>query len=90
MKLSDRFSVPPQVLDRSVRDEHVILDLESGTYYGLGGVGAGMWQLIGDGKTLGEICDALLKQYDVSREQLEGDLLKLAQELAERGLIVPR
>lgn len=87
MKLSDRVSVPAQVMDRSVGDETVILDLESGTYYGLDPVGARMWELLAEGKTLGEVCDALLEEYDVERQRLEEDILNLAGELAEKGLI---
>jgi hypothetical protein len=86
-KLSDRVSVPAQVMDRSVGDETVILDLESGTYYGLDPVGARMWQLLGEGKSLGEVCEIMLEEYDVARERLEEDLLKLAEELANNGLV---
>jgi hypothetical protein len=87
MKLSDHVSVPSQVMDRSVGDETVILNLESGTYYGLDPVGARMWRLLGEGKSLGEVCEILLEEYDVAREQLEQDLLKLAEELANNGLV---
>ncbi len=71
-------------------DETVILNLESGTYYGLDPVGAPMWQLLGEGKSLGEVCEIMLEEYDVPRERLEEDLLKLAGELAKNRLIVPR
>jgi hypothetical protein len=87
MKLSDRVTVPSQVMDRSVGDETVILNLESGTYYGLDPVGARMWQLLGEGKSLGELCEIMLEEYDVARERLEADLLNLAEELANNGLV---
>jgi hypothetical protein len=74
-------------MDRSVGDETVILNLESGTYYGLDPVGARMWRLLGEGKSLGEVCEILLEEYAVAREQLEADLLKLAEELANNGLV---
>ena len=90
MKLSDRVTVPSQVMDRSVGNETVILNLESGTYYGLDPVGARMWQLLGEGKSLGEVCEIMLEEYDVARERLEQDLLNLAGELAGKGLIAPR
>ena len=44
---------------------------------------------MGEGKTLAEICDLMLEEYEVSREELERDTLKLAQELAAQGLISP-
>ena len=87
MNLSDKVSIPPQVMARTVGDETVILDLASGTYFGLDPVGARIWELMGEGKTLAEICEQMLDEYEVSREELERDTLRLAQELADQGLI---
>ncbi|MGE5155684.1 MAG: PqqD family protein [Bdellovibrio bacteriovorus] len=87
MNLTERISIPPEVMARTVGDEAVILDLASGTYYGLDPVGARIWELLGEGKTLGEVCDRLLEEYEVTREELERDTLRLAQELLDQGLI---
>jgi hypothetical protein len=89
MNLSDKVSIPTQVMARTVGDETVILDLASGTYFGLDPVGARIWALMGEGQTLAEICAAMLGEYEVERAQLEVDVLRLAAELAERGLIAP-
>ena len=72
---------------RQLGEETVILDLESGTYFGLDPVGARMWQLMTEGKSLAEICEAMLEEYEVSREELERDALALAQDLEARSLI---
>lgn len=87
MTLSDKVSIPPQVMARTVGDETVILDLATGTYFGLDPVGARIWELMGEGSTLAEICDRMMEEYEVSREELERDTLKLAKDLAEQGLI---
>jgi len=87
MNLADKPTIPAQVMARQVGDETVILDLGSGTYFGLDPVGARIWQLIGEGKTLGEICDTMLDEYDVSREALERDVVELADKLLEQKLI---
>ncbi len=87
MKLTDKLTIPQQVMTRTVGDETVILDLATGTYFGLDPVGARIWELLSEGKTLAEVCDRMLDEYDVSREQLELDALRLAQELAEQGLV---
>jgi hypothetical protein len=47
MNLNDTFSVSAQVMARRVGNETVLLDLASGTYFGLDPVGARIWQLIG-------------------------------------------
>lgn len=89
MNPTSKVTIPTQVMARTVGDETVILDLASGTYFGLDPVGARIWTLMGEGKMLSEICVTMLEEYEVEREQLEADVLRLATELAERGLIVP-
>ena len=89
MELTDKLAIPPQVMARTVGDETVILDLASGTYFGLDPVGARIWALMGERKTLAEICATMLEEYEVEREQLETDVLRLSGELVERGLVVP-
>jgi hypothetical protein len=90
MKLSDKLDIPAQVMARDVGEEVVILDLASGTYFGLDPVGSQMWQHMSTGKTLAEICDAMLDEFDVTREELERDTLKLAEMLQSNGLVTLR
>lgn len=87
MNRTDSFRIPPHVMARQVGDETVILDLSGGTYFGLDPVGARIWQLIGEGKTLAETCDILLDEYDVPCEQLERDVAELAEKLLAQKLI---
>ena len=89
MELTDKVAIPSQVMARQVGDETVILDLAAGAYFGLDPVGARIWGLMGEGATLAEICATMLEEYEVERAQLEADVLRLAAELAERGLVVP-
>ena len=87
MNLTDKVTIPAQVMARRVGEETVILDLASGTYFGLDPVGARIWQLLSEGKTLAKICEAMLAEYDVSSEDLERDVLSLAEELHAKQLI---
>lgn len=89
MKLTDRVRVPQEVLARQVGGETVMLDLAKGAYFGLDPVGARMWQLLAEGKTLVEVCDAIVEEYEVSRDAVERDLLALLDDLKAHGLIVP-
>ena len=87
MKLSDKITIPAPVMARQVGEETVILDLTSGTYFGLDPVGARIWQLMVEGKTLAEVCEAMLAEYEVTAEKIELDVLTLAQELSAKQLI---
>ena len=87
MKLSDKVTISAQVMARVVGDETVILDLASGTYYGLDMVGARMWQLMTEGQTLAQVCETMLAEYEVSSEDIERDVLALVQTLLEKQLV---
>ena len=65
----------------------MILDLASGTYYGLDPVGARIWQLMAEGQTLKQVCEIMLAEYEVTRENIERDVLALVQTLLERKLV---
>ncbi len=68
-------------------DEAAILNLKSGVYYGLDSVGARIWDLIQTPRTVREVRDTLLNEYDVEAGRCEGDLIALLEELAEHDLI---
>ena len=87
MNLSDNVIIPAEVMARQVGDETVILDLRSGTYFGLDPVGARIWQHLSDGTTLRDLCDLMLEEYEVARDQFDLDLSKLLDELGDKGLI---
>jgi hypothetical protein len=68
-------------------DEVAILDLKSGTYYGLNAVGARIWSLIQEPKTVSEIYDIITSEYEVEPRRCEHDLVMLLEDLAEQELI---
>jgi hypothetical protein len=87
MDLDTRLSVPPQVMSRLVGDEMVLLDLESGMYFGLDGVGKRIWEAIGEGLTLGEIAAIIVSEYEVEVNQAQADVIEFVGDLVERGLL---
>lgn len=89
LKSDDRFAIPAHVAAKLLKDEAVLLDLKEGLYFGLNDVGSRIWTLLGEEKSLSEICDQLLAEYDVSREELESHVQALVKELLGKGLIEP-
>ena len=87
MNLDETFQILPHALNRNLDGQIVILDMSSGVYYGLDEVGARVWQLMSDGKSLAQIIDELLAEYSVERGELEQDILRLSEELITRNLI---
>jgi hypothetical protein len=68
-------------------DKVVVLDLESGMYYGLDAVGARIWNLIQEPKVVSDVRDLLLKEYQVDPDRCEYELLAFLHEMAVHGLV---
>ena len=87
LTLETRLSAPAHVVSRAVDEETVLLNLESGLYFGVDKVGQRIWQLVGDGKTLDRVVDTIVAEYEVEPAQAEGDVLEFAGTLLEKGLL---
>lgn len=68
-------------------DGVVLVSRTTGLRYGLDDVGARVWSLLHAPRTLPEIGDVLLAEYDVDASRCKRDLLALLRELAGMGFI---
>jgi hypothetical protein len=64
-----------------------ILNLKNGVYYSLDSVGACIWDFIQEQRTVREVREMLLEEYDVDADRCERDLFALLSQLAENDLI---
>ncbi len=71
----------------SLDTEGVILDLDSGTYFGLEGIGQRIWELLGEPRTRDELHRTLFDEYEVQEVQLRADLERFLTNLLEHALI---
>lgn len=75
-------------LATTVEDETVLLELESGTYYGFNEVGSQLWDLVQEPRTVDALCEAIQSTYDdVSAEQCRRDVQTVLEEMDAAGLI---
>ena len=70
---------------RDLGDEAVILGGD--TYYGLNPVGARVWSLIQEPRTVSDLCAAIAAEYDVERARCQRDVVDLLRTLADERLI---
>jgi hypothetical protein len=87
VSLDNTFIRSKNTMFRELDGEAVILDLDSGTYFGLNAVGTRIWQLIEQHGRLKAVLGALCQEYDAAPDQLERDLLELVARLAKAGLV---
>jgi len=83
-----RVSIPDTVLSTELHDEGVLLNLETGEYFGLDEVGMEMWKVLRANGDVDAARAALLEQYDVAEDVLAKDLDELIAKLAERKLLL--
>jgi hypothetical protein len=88
--LNSKVVAPPDVLFQETLGEAVLLNLQSGQYFGLDSVGTRMWEVLTAAASLRTACDTLAEEFEVERQRLEADVCQLVDKLAELGLLEVR
>ena len=71
-------------------EETAILSMKSSVYYGTNSVGTRVWNLLRQPKSVGQLRDAVMDEYEVESERCERDLLNLLEQMRSEGLIEVR
>jgi len=88
MQPHDLIAASPNAVARNIGGETVLLHLDSGTYFGLNGVGSFIWSRIEkEPHSLAALADAVEAEFDVTRDEALKDITALAQNLDEQGLL---
>lgn len=86
LRLDQAVRRDPRVAWRAFESEVAIIAPWASSVHTLTEVGARFWELA-DGRTLGDIMDVLLGEFDVTREVLETDIAEFVEELGRRQLL---
>ena len=81
------FRPRPDVRFRVVGDEAVIVRQEDAEVIALNEVGASVLALLDSRRSVRDVLDALLEQYDIDRESLSSDLWRFLSELRDAGVV---
>lgn len=87
ISLESRVAIDGDVVSRELEGEAIILNLESGTYFGLDSVGTRIWLLLQEDGSLRRTFEILRQEYDVEQERLKADILRLVEELRSNDLL---
>jgi hypothetical protein len=90
LSLQTTVMVTSQQVSCPLGDESAILNMKNSVYYGVNPVGATVWNLLKEAKTVGQIRDAILNEYEVDEVRCEKDLFALLEEMRSEGLIAVR
>lgn len=86
LTLDQTVAVSEDAVFRELDGESVVLNLETGMYYGLDAVGTVIWRAVEPTGTLRQALARVLDEFDTEHAAAEADLLELASRLIEKGL----
>jgi len=86
VSLDDRITMGPDVVYRSLGGEAILLNLETGIYFGLNESGTRIWELA-EQHDLRTVCARLAAEFDAPLEVIERDVLELVSALVDKHLV---
>ena len=84
---SSTFRRNANLIGASLDEELVMMSVEHGQYYGLGGVGPRVWELIEAPRTYEQLVEQILEEFEVEREVCEKDMLEFLEQMEKLGLV---
>ncbi len=75
-------------LSSEIDGEMVMMNIETGAYIALNETGKSIWNLVIEPKKIHDIISSLMKEYDVTKEVCENDVLPFIQLLLEQKIIL--
>lgn len=88
IKHDDVISQAAGFLASDMDGDKVMMSIESGKYFNLGEIGGRIWELIEQPKTIEQVVDALMLEYEIDKEQCETQVGAFIQSLYDNELIV--
>lgn len=74
-------------LDAQVGADRVMMSVQDGHYLGMTGVGARIWDLIERPATIDDICEALLREFNVDPGTCRTEVRAFLADLANLGAV---
>jgi hypothetical protein len=85
--LSRRIRQSADVVSNRLGDAGMLVHLQTNRIFEVNATGLRIWELAGEGRTLGEIEGMLQGEFDVEPERLRTELLALVGELSREGMV---
>jgi Coenzyme PQQ synthesis protein D (PqqD) len=77
----------PDQVSCDLSGEAVILNLNSGMYYGIDEIGALIWAALEEPRTLEYLRETILRDYQIDKETCDRDVIAFLADMNAAGLI---
>jgi hypothetical protein len=88
MQRTDKLSQSSNATHQMVGEEAILINITNGNYYSLNDTGAKFWSLLDGQRTIADCARLIALEYEVEPSLVEADLLELASEFQQEGLII--
>ncbi len=85
--LHDQVVTNDDVLSTDVDGDVVMMDVDSGNYFGLDAISSDIWHRLARPVTVEALCDDLLRDYDAPLDVIRRDVLALLNTLHDKKLV---
>ena len=75
------------ILSAGVDDDLVMMSIQAGNYYNIGGAGTLIWGLLAEPRSMNELIDGVVADYDVERERCASDVGAFVEELLKLKMV---
>jgi len=88
MQATDKPQHSLEAAHQTVGEEAILINLNSGSYYSLNDTGTMFWELLDGQRTITDCARLIAAEYEVEAGEVEADLLELAADFKQEGLII--
>lgn len=77
----------PDLISTDMDGETVMMSIERGEYYGIGGVGKRAWELLAQPIRLQDLCQTICSEFEVDESRCQSDMLAFVSDLLQNGIV---
>jgi len=85
--MSDRYVQNKEIIQSKIGDEVVMLDIESGYYFGLNSIASDIWHHLKEEISFNDLLLKLMESYNVEIHICENDTKSLLSEMLAKNII---
>ena len=85
--MMERYVQNKEIVQSKIGEEVVMLDMESGSYFGLNAVASAIWEKLEHAVDFKELVESLLTQFDVDQTECEADTKELLEQMLANNII---
>lgn len=87
LTMSSLIKRSPEIVHSDMDGETVMMSIEQGEYYGIDAIGAQIWNMLEEEKSIEDICASLCEKYDVEASVCQRDVIRFLENMHEQKII---